>query len=228
MTEIAIAVVEFDGRFLIGMRPEGSPLAGYWEFPGGKLAPGETPQAAAARECREEIGIDVIIGEAYPEVVHEYDHGTLKLHFFKATPTEPSQPTSDRFIWVPRERLGEYRFPEANARLMETLGEELATPPRDARFWLGPAHALVLLVFVGLLMTSEFQPTGGTLLLATLVGLILLLAPLVNHALLRPARYSLRQFFFDLTALAVTATFVQAAGWSVLLIWIPLLLLRRL
>ena len=51
--EIAIAVVEHEGRFLIGLRPPGAPLAGLWEFAGGKLEPGETPQMAAARECLE-------------------------------------------------------------------------------------------------------------------------------------------------------------------------------
>ena len=50
-TDIAIAVVEQAGAFLIGQRPAGAPLAGLWEFPGGKSEPGETPEAAATREC---------------------------------------------------------------------------------------------------------------------------------------------------------------------------------
>src|SRR5437764_2006476 len=58
-TPIAVAVVEKDGHFLVGQRPEGVSLAGLWEFPGGKIEPGESPEAAAVRECLEETGVDV-------------------------------------------------------------------------------------------------------------------------------------------------------------------------
>jgi 8-oxo-dGTP diphosphatase len=60
---IAIAVVEQNNCFLIGKRPPGVVLAGYWEFPGGKILDGEEPSACAARECREETGVDVEVGE---------------------------------------------------------------------------------------------------------------------------------------------------------------------
>ena len=56
-TLVAIAVVEHDGCFLVGVRPEGKPLAGFAEFPGGKVDHGETPEQAAIRECREESGL---------------------------------------------------------------------------------------------------------------------------------------------------------------------------
>ena len=56
-TLIAIAIVEYDGLFLVGQRPPDVPLAGLWEFPGGKVQAGETPEAAAARECFEETGL---------------------------------------------------------------------------------------------------------------------------------------------------------------------------
>ncbi len=89
LTTIAIAVVEHDDHFLIGVRPEGVPLAGFWEFPGGKIQPDESPEAAAARrECLEETGLDVVIGAAYPEVVHQYDHAKLRLHFLAARPVD--------------------------------------------------------------------------------------------------------------------------------------------
>src|SRR5882762_5676065 len=56
---VGVAIVDADGRVLLAQRPEGKPLAGLWEFPGGKVAPGETPEAALIRELREELGIDV-------------------------------------------------------------------------------------------------------------------------------------------------------------------------
>jgi 8-oxo-dGTP diphosphatase len=56
---VAVALVDSDGRVLLAQRPAGKPLAGLWEFPGGKVSPGETPEAALVRELAEELGIDV-------------------------------------------------------------------------------------------------------------------------------------------------------------------------
>ena len=76
-TIIAIAVVEHDDRFLIGQRPAGVALAGYWEFPGGKVEPDESPADAAVRECLEETGIQISVVGEYPTTRHQYDHDTL-------------------------------------------------------------------------------------------------------------------------------------------------------
>ena len=62
LTVVAVALVDADGRVLLAQRPEGKAMAGLWEFPGGKIAVGETPEAALIRELQEELGIDV--GEA--------------------------------------------------------------------------------------------------------------------------------------------------------------------
>ena len=72
-----------DGRFLLASRPAGKPYASYWEFPGGKVEPGEAVATALARELREELGID--IGTAYPWVVRvfDYPHALVRLHFFR-------------------------------------------------------------------------------------------------------------------------------------------------
>ena len=59
MTVVAVALVDADGRVLVQQRPAGRAMAGLWEFPGGKIEPGETPEAALVRELREELGIDV-------------------------------------------------------------------------------------------------------------------------------------------------------------------------
>lgn len=121
MNEIAVAVVEWEDRFLIGLRPAGAPLAGYWEFPGGKLRPGETPAQAAARECLEETRLVVEIGRAYPTVEHDYDHGRLRLHFLAARPVDPQANPAARFRWVRRSELSGYEFPPANALLLSLL-----------------------------------------------------------------------------------------------------------
>lgn len=121
VTPIAIAVVEHEGRVLVGRRPEGVPLAGLWEFPGGKVDERETPEEAAARECLEETGLAVRVGEPYPTVEHEYEHGWVKLHFFAATPVEPLRPPREPFRWVPISELERYAFPAANDRVIRRL-----------------------------------------------------------------------------------------------------------
>ena len=120
-TPIAIAVVEHAGRFLIGQRPPGVSLAGYWEFPGGKVEPGETPPEAAARECQEETGLTVSVGEAYQEIVHQYDHDRLQLHFFACHPLDAQATPKAPFRWVDRQNLSHYPFPPANDGLLTYL-----------------------------------------------------------------------------------------------------------
>lgn len=118
---IAIAVVEHDGRFLIGRRPEGVALAGLWEFPGGKVEPGETAAEAALRECREETGCTARIVGEYPSVVQHYDHGAVRLRFFACRPVDPAQPPQAPFVWIARDALANYEFPEGNRQLLTLL-----------------------------------------------------------------------------------------------------------
>ncbi|MGH8669268.1 MAG: Nudix family hydrolase [Burkholderiales bacterium] len=86
MIEVSAAVLlRADGSFLLAQRPVGKVYAGYWEFPGGKVEPGEPPAQALARELHEELGIE--IAEAYPWItrVFTYPHGTVRLNFFRVT-----------------------------------------------------------------------------------------------------------------------------------------------
>jgi 8-oxo-dGTP diphosphatase len=79
---VAAAVIEHaDGRFLLAQRPAGKVYAGYWEFPGGKVEPGETVEAALRRELHEELGVDVIQCLPWITRTHVYPHGTVRLHF---------------------------------------------------------------------------------------------------------------------------------------------------
>jgi mutator protein MutT len=125
--EIAVAVVEHQGCYLIGLRPAGVPLTGYWEFPGGKLRAGETPAAAAVRECREETGLKVEAGSAYPTVEHDYPHGRLRLHFLACRAAQPDEPLPPRFRWAPAAELDNYQFPPANATLLAMLRARATT-----------------------------------------------------------------------------------------------------
>ncbi len=89
VTEVAAAVIERpDGLFLLACRPEGKPYPGYWEFPGGKIEPGESPREALVRELREELGIET--REAWPWITRRYvyTHATVRLHFFRVTAWE--------------------------------------------------------------------------------------------------------------------------------------------
>ena len=100
MIEVAAAVIERpDGRFLLAQRPAGKVYAGYWEFPGGKIEPGEPADRALARELHEELGIDV--RASYPWVTREYvyPHGHVRLNFFRVLEWQGEpQPREDQAI----------------------------------------------------------------------------------------------------------------------------------
>ena len=100
ITEVAAAVIERpDGTFLLACRPEGKPYPGYWEFPGGKIEPGEDPRAALDRELKEELGIDVREATPWITRVYAYTHATVRLHFFRVTAWDGEpQPLEDQAI----------------------------------------------------------------------------------------------------------------------------------
>jgi 8-oxo-dGTP diphosphatase len=121
-TPIAIAVVEHDGQFLVGQRPEGVPLAGLWEFPGGKIEPHETPEAAAIRECLEETNIAVQPLFRYPETTQTYEHDRVQLYFIACRPASNSLDSPrEPFRWASRNELASLEFPAGNAALLDIL-----------------------------------------------------------------------------------------------------------
>jgi 8-oxo-dGTP diphosphatase len=102
LVRVAAAVILHpDGRVLLAQRPPGKPYEGYWEFPGGKLEPGETPAHALARELHEELGVDV--RRAAPWIVQEfvYPHSHVELNFFRvlAFDGEPHGRDGQAFAW---------------------------------------------------------------------------------------------------------------------------------
>ncbi len=99
ITEVAAAVIERPGEFLLAQRPAGKPYPGYWEFPGGKIEAGEDPRAALVRELREELGI--VVKEATPWItrMYVYTHATVRLHFWRVSAWEGEpQPLEDQAI----------------------------------------------------------------------------------------------------------------------------------
>lgn len=118
--QIAIAIVEWNGRFLVGRRGPDVPLAGRYEFPGGKVHAGESPASAAQRECLEETGIAVVAVTTLEVVVHEYPHGKLELHFVNCRSISDATPLAP-FRWVDRAELATLPFPEANRTVLARL-----------------------------------------------------------------------------------------------------------
>lgn len=124
--EVAAGLVFHQGRLLIACRPEGSHLAGCWEFPGGKVEAGETFAGCLERELQEELGIRVSVGPLIERVDHAYPEKTVRLSFFACQwlGGEPRPIGCAAFRWVTAEELAQYNFPAADARLLERLRTE--------------------------------------------------------------------------------------------------------
>lgn len=86
MIEVVVGVLRNAvGEYLFAQRPTGKPMAGYWEFPGGKVEADETHQQALTRELREELGITILNGTPWRTIEHVYDHAHVRLHFIVVT-----------------------------------------------------------------------------------------------------------------------------------------------
>ena len=134
--QIGIAIVEFQGCYLVGTRQTDQDLAGLAEFPGGKCESSESPEQCAVRECREETGLSVIPVRLLDRVIHEYAHAAVDLHFWLCrigglddeSPGNEPDPQNG-FQWKPVEDLRELSFPAANASVVQMLVQ--AVKPRS-------------------------------------------------------------------------------------------------
>lgn len=114
---------------LITKRKPNTPYEGYWEFPGGKIDPGESPDACARRECREELGIEVRVLSVLGEIIHSYSHATVRL--FPCVSVVDSASSAPRalevadFRWCGVDALPWMEFLPANVRLVTALSRYL-------------------------------------------------------------------------------------------------------
>ena len=130
---VAGVIRDARGRILLARRTEGRDLSGAWEFPGGKVEPGETPEAALARELREELGIDAVAGAAVIEVPQRYPHKRLRLDVREIASWSgtPRGLDGQALAWVPPHKLVEYPMPPADRPVVAALlhpAEVLVTP----------------------------------------------------------------------------------------------------
>src|SRR6266568_4813340 len=121
--EVAAALIFHTGKLLITRRHATAHLGGLWEFPGGKREPDETFEACLARELREELGIEVTVGELVESLTHEYPEKTVHLKFFRCQwkQNEARPLGCSDFKWIGQEDLAMYDFPAADARLLDKL-----------------------------------------------------------------------------------------------------------
>jgi 8-oxo-dGTP diphosphatase len=126
---VAVALVDIDGRVLIARRPEGKTMAGLWEFPGGKVADGETPEAALIRELQEELGIDTRQSCLAPIgfASHPYEdfHLLMPLYVCRVWRGEITPREGQEVAWVRPARLADYPMPPADAPLVPLLRDLL-------------------------------------------------------------------------------------------------------
>lgn len=126
---VAAALVDADNRVLIAERPAGKTLAGLWEFPGGKLAPGESPEQALVRELQEELGIEVCLTCLAPFTFasHAYEkfHLMMPLYLCRNWEGDIAPREGQRIKWVRASRLTDYPMPPADLPLIPFLRDLL-------------------------------------------------------------------------------------------------------
>ena len=125
----AVALIDADGRVLLAQRPEGKSLAGLWEFPGGKVEPGESPEAALIRELREELGIETKASCLAPLTFasHAYEQFHLLMPLFACRKWEgtPQSREGQALKWVRPSDLRNYPMPAADIPLIPILRDWL-------------------------------------------------------------------------------------------------------
>jgi len=121
--EASAALIFRDGKLLITQRHAGAHLGGRWEFPGGKREDGETFEQCLVREIREELGVEIAVGELFEEISHAYPEKSVHLKFFlcQLLAGEPKPLECAAVKWIEKAGLDAHEFPAADARLLARL-----------------------------------------------------------------------------------------------------------
>ena len=152
---VAGALMRPDGSFMLGSRPEGKPYAGYWEFPGGKVEPGENAMQALVRELQEEMAITVTHATPWLTRVHHYEHASVRLHFFRVWDWqgEPQPQEGQQFAWQAPDQTSVEPMLPANGPILKSLqlpavyaitcAHEIGVAAQLQALAAGPAYGLV-------------------------------------------------------------------------------------
>ncbi len=126
MTQVVAALIWDGDRFMACQRPAHKARGLQWEFVGGKVEPGETKSQALIRECREELGITVSVGEVFMEVDHVYPDLTVHLTLFHASIAEgtPQKLEHNDIRWLTVDEIDQYEFCPADKEILERLKQQ--------------------------------------------------------------------------------------------------------
>jgi mutator protein MutT len=121
--EVSAALIFHGGKLLITRRHSKSHLGGLWEFPGGKREPGETFEQCLVREIREEVGVEISVGQLFEEIAHDYPEKSVHLKFFSCQllAGEPQPVDCAAVQWVTKSELADFEFPAADRQLLAKL-----------------------------------------------------------------------------------------------------------
>lgn len=129
---IGVAVItDEQGNILIDRRKQEGLLGGLWEFPGGKIEPGESVEDCVIREIKEELGIEIAVGSRLITIEHAYTHFKVTLNVFncKYLSGEPQPIECDEVKWVTLDEIDQYPFPKANGQIIDAIKQQAQTNP---------------------------------------------------------------------------------------------------
>ena len=126
VTEVVAALIWQNDRFMICQRPAYKARGLLWEFVGGKIEPGETPDEALIRECQEELDIKITVGNLYMEVTHQYPDLKVHLRLYEATIAvgTPRLLEHQDLRWITSEEIPQYSFCPADREILERLSKQ--------------------------------------------------------------------------------------------------------